>query len=104
MACACVFVCVGAVVQCGVHTVLQHFNCSSPEDAEELVDLRVAGPQRAAVHHLDEDRADRPHVDGGRVRALAEQDLGCAVPERDDLCGRAVRMGCQRSRNIKHNT
>ena len=58
-----------------------------PEDLEDLVDLRVAGEQRLARAHLREDAADGPHVHAGRVLAAAEQDLGRAVPQRDDLVG-----------------
>ena len=57
----------------------------SPEDAEQLVDLRIARPQRPAIHHLRKDGADAPHVDGRRVRALTKQDFRGAVPQSDNL-------------------
>jgi hypothetical protein len=63
--------------------------CGAPENAEDFVNLRVARPQRLAVDELGEDAANGPHVHGGRVRALAEQDFGRAVPQRDHL----VRVG-----------
>lgn len=57
------------------------------EDAEELVDLRVTGPQGALVDHLDKDGADGPNVHSRRVLALAKEDLGRAVPQGDHLVG-----------------
>jgi hypothetical protein len=60
---------------------------NEPEDAEDLVDLRVAWEERLAHDHLGKDAADRPHVERCRVVPRAEQDLGRAVPERDDLQG-----------------
>lgn len=58
-----------------------------PEDLEDLVNLRVAREQRLAGAHLSKNAANRPHVDAGRVLAAAEQDLGRAVPQGDDLVG-----------------
>lgn len=71
------------------------------EDLEELVDLRVAREQRAVVDHLDEDAADGPDVDGRRVRLGAEQDLGRAVPERDDLVRVRAHGDAKRAREPK---
>ena len=39
------------------------------------------------AHHFREDAAEAPDVDGGGVGLGAEEDLWCAVPERDDLVG-----------------
>ncbi len=36
---------------------------------------------------LAEDAADAPEVDGGGVARLAEEELGRAVPEGDDVLG-----------------
>ena len=58
-----------------------------PEDLEDLINFRVAGEERLASAHFSEDAPDGPHVDAGRVLTTAEQDLGGAVPERDDLVG-----------------
>ena len=37
------------------------------------------------AHHFREDAAEAPDVDGGGVGLGAEEDLGGAVPQRDDL-------------------
>lgn len=58
-----------------------------PENLENLVNLRVAREERLARAHLGKDAADGPHVDARRVLAAAEENLGGAVPERDDLVG-----------------
>ncbi len=63
-----------------------------PAHLKNLVDLAVALKHGLAARHLGKDAARRPHVDGCRVRRLPEEDLGRAVPERDDL----VRVGAQR--------
>uniref|UniRef100_A0A147BDZ8 Putative secreted protein n=1 Tax=Ixodes ricinus TaxID=34613 RepID=A0A147BDZ8_IXORI len=58
-----------------------------PEDAEELVNLRVAVEERPLVDHLNEDARDAPNVNGGGVAGRAEQYLRGPVPERDNLVG-----------------
>ena len=57
----------------------------SLEDLEDLIDLRVAWEKRLSGTHFGENTADRPHVDSGGVLTTAQKDLGCTVPERDDL-------------------
>ena len=46
---------------------------------------RVSREEGPVVDHLDEDAANGPDVYGGGVGLGAEQDLGGAVPQRDDL-------------------
>ena len=43
------------------------------------------GEERRAVDHLGEDASDGPEVDLGGVVDLAQQQLGAAIPHRDDL-------------------
>jgi hypothetical protein len=58
----------------------------APENLEDLVDLRVSGEERVSPHrHLSEDRSHGPHVNGGRVMPAAEEDFGCAIPQRHNL-------------------
>lgn len=58
----------------------------SPEDPEDLINLRVTGEERLTHDHLGKDAADRPHVNARRVVTRAEEDFGSAVPESDNLC------------------
>mmetsp|Transcript_13399 Transcript_13399/g.42337 ORF Transcript_13399/g.42337 Transcript_13399/m.42337 type:complete len:230 (+) Transcript_13399:328-1017(+) len=55
------------------------------EDLEELVDLAVARKHGLLGDHFDDDGPDGPHVHGRGVGLRAEEDLGRAVPEGDDL-------------------
>lgn len=57
------------------------------EDFEYLVDLGIAREKRLALSHLCEDATYRPDVYWRRVLLLPKEDLGGAVPERDDLMG-----------------
>mmetsp|Transcript_25471 Transcript_25471/g.78404 ORF Transcript_25471/g.78404 Transcript_25471/m.78404 type:complete len:353 (-) Transcript_25471:83-1141(-) len=57
------------------------------EDSEQLVDFGIAREERATRSHFSEDAADGPEVDRRGVVLAAEQDLGGAVPERDDFVG-----------------
>lgn len=70
----------------------------SPEDAEDLVNLRVTGEQRLAHGHLGKDTANGPHVNGRRVMTRAEKDFGGAVPKGDNLgsvvCTEGVCVRC----------
>lgn len=59
----------------------------SPEDTEDLVDLRVTGEQRATHRHLGKDTAYAPHVDGRAVVTRTEKDLWSPIPQRDHLMG-----------------
>ena len=61
--------------------------CSSfvPEDAEELVNLRVSSKERPLADHLGEDAAGTPHIHCDRVLLRAKEDLRRAVPQGDDL-------------------
>ena len=68
------------------------------EDLVQLVDLALAREHRALGDHLDEDRADRPDVDGRRVRLRAEQDLGRPVPQRDDIVRERADRRAERAR------
>mmetsp|Transcript_28352 Transcript_28352/g.46085 ORF Transcript_28352/g.46085 Transcript_28352/m.46085 type:complete len:230 (-) Transcript_28352:187-876(-) len=56
-----------------------------PENFVDFVNLRIARKQRSLRHHLHEDGPDGPHVHGRSVRLRSQQDLGRAVPQRDDL-------------------
>ena len=60
---------------------------NSPEDLEDLINLRVAWEQGLSCAHLGEDAADRPHVYSGRVLAASKENLGSAVPQSDDFVG-----------------
>jgi hypothetical protein len=63
-----------------------HAAClDEPENLENLVNLGITREQRLAGAHLGKDAADRPHVDAGRVLPAAEQNLGGAVPQCDNL-------------------
>ena len=54
-----------------------------PEDLLQLVVVGRAGEKGPARVHLGHDAARAPDVDAGVVRAAAEQDVRCAVPQRD---------------------
>ena len=58
-----------------------------PENLEDLIDLAITREQRFLRRHLREDAPDGPHVHAGAVLAAAEEDLGRAVPQRDDFVG-----------------
>lgn len=57
------------------------------EDAEQLVDLRVALEQGPLGYHFGKDAGERPDVDRAGVACRSEQNLGCSVPERYDFMG-----------------
>ena len=57
------------------------------KDAEELVAVLLAGEERLAGRHFGEDAAYGPHIDSRAVLRRAEQHVGGAVPERNDLVG-----------------
>ncbi len=61
-------------------------------DLGELVGVGVAGQVGHAQQQLGEDAAHRPHVDGGPVLLRGVQQLGRAVPARDDR-GREPHLG-----------
>jgi len=57
------------------------------EDFENLINLRIAHEKRSPLDHLCKDAARRPQINTQGVSLLAEEDLGAAVPECDDLVG-----------------
>ena len=57
------------------------------EDAEQLVNLRVAGEQRLPRDHLREDAAQAPRVHARGVKLGPEQYLRCSVPQRHNFVG-----------------
>lgn len=60
----------------------------------DLVELVVPREEGGAHDELGEDGADGPDVDGARVVPGAEEELGRAVPARDDVGGHVlVRVG-----------
>ena len=61
-----------------------------PEDLLELVFVRRAGEQGPSRVHFSHDAAGGPDVDAGVVGSRAEEDVGSAVPEGDDLVGEGV--------------
>jgi len=60
---------------------------NSPEDLEDLINLRITGEEGLPRAHFSENAPHRPHVNAGRILTTAEQDLRGAVPEGDDLVG-----------------
>ena len=60
------------------------------EDFLELVFVGCAGEEGSAGVHFGHDAASGPDVDAGIVGAAAEEDVGSAVPEGDDLVGEGV--------------
>jgi hypothetical protein len=60
---------------------------NSPEDPEDLVNLRVSWEEGLPHDHLGKDASHRPHVERGRVVPRAKQNLGSPVPERNNLGG-----------------
>ena len=56
-----------------------------PEDAEQLINLRIAVEDGTFVGHLGEDAADRPDIDRHTVALRAEENFGSAVPQSDNL-------------------
>ena len=74
---------VGEVADARPHLLVR--GAEVAEHAEQLVDLAVAGEERAAIDHLSEDAADGPDVDGSGVVFRAEEDFGSAIPQRHDL-------------------
>ncbi|KAL7547619.1 hypothetical protein ACHAWF_010900 [Thalassiosira exigua] len=59
----------------------------SLEDLDELVDVGSAREEGQARRHLGEDAPHAPDVDGRGVAGGAEEELGGAVPQRDDFVG-----------------
>lgn len=57
------------------------------EDAEEFVNFTIAREKCVASKHLSEDATQAPNVDRSRVVAGSKQNLGCSVPQGDDLYG-----------------
>eukprot|EP00982_Pelagococcus_subviridis_P008865 30883-Pelagococcus_subviridis.AAC.4 len=57
--------------------------------------------QRLASEQLREDAPHAPHVDRGGVFRAREQELGRAVPSRDDVLGEEVLRALRRSRQAK---
>ena len=56
-----------------------------PHDVEQLI-LVIPSPEEGdARDHLCKDTATRPDIDGGAVRSRAKEDVGSAIPQRDDL-------------------
>mmetsp|Transcript_14072 Transcript_14072/g.35873 ORF Transcript_14072/g.35873 Transcript_14072/m.35873 type:complete len:239 (+) Transcript_14072:32-748(+) len=55
------------------------------KNRQHLLDLALPGKHRRPRHHLGQNRADGPHVDGGCVVLRAEEDFRGPVPQRDDL-------------------
>mmetsp|Transcript_36102 Transcript_36102/g.93777 ORF Transcript_36102/g.93777 Transcript_36102/m.93777 type:complete len:558 (-) Transcript_36102:101-1774(-) len=71
------------------------------EDVEDLVDLAVAGEERAAADHLRKDAADGPDVNRRGVVLGAQEDLGRAVPQRDHLVGVRAHGDAEGAREAK---
>jgi hypothetical protein len=58
----------------------------TPEDLEDLVDLRIPREERHPLtSHLCEDTAYRPHIYGSRVVPRAQQYFRRSVPKGDNL-------------------
>lgn len=72
-----------------------------PENAVELVDLRVAREERLSVEHLGKNDADGPNVHRWRVHFLAQQDLWRAVPQCYDLMRVLFDGDAERARQSK---
>ena len=69
----------------------------------DLVDLRPlfrAGEERLSQQQLGADASHRPHVDLGAVARRAKQQLGRAVPERDDSVGEGPALLLRRRRGV----
>ena len=67
-----------------LHQVNGH---NSPEDLEDLVNLRVTREEGLSCAHLGKDATDGPHVDASRVLTSTQENLGGSVPQGDDLVG-----------------
>lgn len=67
------------------HEVVLVGGADHADDELELVDVVLARKQRLARQELREDAPHGPHVDGGRVLLLGEQQLGGPVPPRDHV-------------------
>ena len=61
------------------------WGAKDPEDAKELVNLRVTREKGACGDHLGKDAANRPHVNGARVLTGAKQHLWRTVPKCHNL-------------------
>lgn len=55
------------------------------EDALDHLDRGVSGEERLHDDHLEENAADRPHVNRYRVLSRAKQQLRRPIPHRDDF-------------------
>lgn len=66
---------------------MSHGSQCSPEDLEDLVNLRVAREERLSCAHLGKDATNGPHVNASRVLASTQENLGGSVPQSDDLVG-----------------
>lgn len=71
------------------------------EDLGQLVDLVLALQERLFGQQLPEDAPDAPHVDRGAVLLGAEQQLGRAVPQRDDQLGHLGRRVAEVARHAE---
>jgi hypothetical protein len=67
------------------HEVVLVGGADHADDELELVDVVLARKQRLARQELRKDAPHGPHVDGGRVLLLGEQQLGGPVPPRDHV-------------------
>ena len=72
----------------------------APEDAEDLVDLRITWEQRRAHCHFGKDAADRPHINCRVIVTGAKEHFRCTVPQ----CHNLVGIGAQRDTKCTRKT
>ena len=70
---------------CEARPVLRRRCASDLKDFDQLITVVLTGKQGLSVHNLGEDAANRPDVDRSCVVFGAKQDIGCTVPQSDDL-------------------
>ena len=63
------------------------WSTQDPEDAEELIDLRIPAEKTLFVGQLEEDAADRPGIHSRVVLLHPQQDLWGSVPKCDNFVG-----------------
>lgn len=58
---------------------------ASLKDLEQLINIGSTGKQRDAGGHFRKDASHGPNIDSSRISIGAQQQLGRAIPQRNDL-------------------
>jgi hypothetical protein len=69
---------------------------NSPEDAKKLVNLGVTREEWVTKAHFGKNASYTPHVNTSRVMFPPQQNLWCAIPERDNFMGISSKRDTER--------